>query len=43
MKYQIQTTYEEVHYPWAFYLHEALLRQAFAYCEKFPTCASRFP
>lgn len=26
MKYQIQTTYEEVHYPCAFYLHEALLR-----------------
>ncbi|KAG5569005.1 hypothetical protein H5410_063965 [Solanum commersonii] len=28
---------EEVHDPWAFYLHAALLRQAFAHCGKFPT------
>ncbi|KAM0066935.1 putative photosystem antenna protein [Helianthus debilis subsp. tardiflorus] len=32
---------KEVHDPWAFYLHAALLRQAFAYCGKFPTAASR--
>ncbi|XVF44474.1 hypothetical protein PTKIN_Ptkin02bG0124400 [Pterospermum kingtungense] len=30
----------KVHDPWAFYLHAALLCQAFAYCEKFPTAAS---
>ncbi len=30
-----------VYDPWAFYLHAALLRQAFAHCEKFPTVASR--
>ncbi|CAA6675654.1 unnamed protein product [Spirodela intermedia] len=27
---------KEVHDPWAFYLHAALLRQAFAHCGKFP-------
>ncbi|XP_078434140.1 kinesin-like protein KIN-14R [Wolffia australiana] len=32
---------KEVQDPWAFYLHAALLRQAFAHCEKFPTAASR--
>ncbi|KAK8985158.1 hypothetical protein V6N11_011997 [Hibiscus sabdariffa] len=32
---------KEVHDPWAFYLHAALLRQAFAHCGKFPTSASR--
>ncbi|KAD7117004.1 hypothetical protein E3N88_04272 [Mikania micrantha] len=32
---------KEVHDPWAFYLQAALLRQAFAYCGKFPIAASR--
>ncbi|PPR92190.1 hypothetical protein GOBAR_AA28481 [Gossypium barbadense] len=32
---------KEVHDPWAFYLHTALLRKAFTHCEKFPTAASR--
>ncbi|MBA0870618.1 hypothetical protein Goshw_014894, partial [Gossypium schwendimanii] len=32
---------KEVHNPWAFYLHMALLSQAFAHCGKFPTAASR--
>ncbi|TYI30078.1 hypothetical protein ES332_A05G359800v1 [Gossypium tomentosum] len=32
---------KEVHDPWAFYLHAALLRQAFTYCRKFPIAASR--
>ncbi|KAK8584184.1 hypothetical protein V6N12_068431 [Hibiscus sabdariffa] len=32
---------KEVHDPWAFYLHAALLRQAFAHYGKFPTAASR--
>ncbi|KAL9411470.1 hypothetical protein AB3S75_045131 [Citrus x aurantiifolia] len=32
---------KEVHNPWAFYLHAALLRQAFTHCGKFPTAASR--
>ncbi|KAG9438468.1 hypothetical protein H6P81_021591 [Aristolochia fimbriata] len=32
---------KKVHDPWAFYLHAALLRQAFAHCGKFPTAASR--
>ncbi|GJV81139.1 hypothetical protein Tco_1517009 [Tanacetum coccineum] len=32
---------KEVYDPWAFYLHAALLRQAFAYCGKFPIAASR--
>ncbi|KAL8472566.1 hypothetical protein ACS0TY_029680 [Phlomoides rotata] len=32
---------KEVHDPWAFYLHAALIYQAFAYCRKFPTTASR--
>ncbi|KAL8258538.1 hypothetical protein R6Q59_026491 [Mikania micrantha] len=32
---------KEVHDPWAFYLHAALFRQAFAHCKKFPTAASR--
>ncbi|KAF3625250.1 hypothetical protein FXO37_30971 [Capsicum annuum] len=32
---------KEVHDPWAFYLHAALLRQAFIHCGKFPTAASR--
>nr|GEU94338.1 carotenoid cleavage dioxygenase 1 [Tanacetum cinerariifolium] len=32
---------KEVYDPWAFYLHAALLRQAFAHCGKFPTAASR--
>ncbi|KAK9081067.1 hypothetical protein Scep_031062 [Stephania cephalantha] len=32
---------KEVHDPRAFYLHAALLRQAFAHCGKFPTAASR--
>ncbi|KAL8229813.1 hypothetical protein R6Q57_014714 [Mikania cordata] len=32
---------KEVHDPWAFYLHAALLHQAFAHCRKFPTAASR--
>ncbi|PHU10125.1 hypothetical protein BC332_21985 [Capsicum chinense] len=31
---------KEVHDPWAFYLHAALLHQAFAHCRKFPTDAS---
>ncbi|KAK8972892.1 hypothetical protein V6N11_057398 [Hibiscus sabdariffa] len=31
---------KKVHDPWAFYLHAALLRQAFAHCGKFPTAAS---
>ncbi|MBA0857104.1 hypothetical protein Goshw_007561, partial [Gossypium schwendimanii] len=31
---------KEVHDPWAFYLHAALLRQAFAHYEKFPTTTS---
>ncbi|GKD61031.1 hypothetical protein Tco_1298540 [Tanacetum coccineum] len=31
---------KEVYDPWAFYLHAALLRQAFAHCGKFPTAAS---
>ncbi|KAG9438479.1 hypothetical protein H6P81_021572 [Aristolochia fimbriata] len=31
---------KEVHDPWAFYLHAALFRQAFAHCGKFPTAAS---
>ncbi|KAK5825826.1 hypothetical protein PVK06_020694 [Gossypium arboreum] len=32
---------KEVHDLWAFYFHAALLCQAFAHCEKFPTAASR--
>ncbi|KAK9660840.1 hypothetical protein RND81_12G200100 [Saponaria officinalis] len=32
---------QKVHDPWAFDLHAALLRQAFAHCGKFPTAASR--
>ncbi|RZC81238.1 hypothetical protein C5167_043812 [Papaver somniferum] len=32
---------KEVHDPWAFYLHTALLRQDFSHCGKFPTAASR--
>nr|GEU67532.1 hypothetical protein DCAR_032037 [Tanacetum cinerariifolium] len=32
---------KDVYDPWAFYLHAALLRQAFAHCGKFPTAASR--
>ncbi|KAL8476605.1 hypothetical protein ACS0TY_029049 [Phlomoides rotata] len=32
---------KEVHDPWAFYLHATLIYQAFAYCRKFPTTASR--
>ncbi|KAG6508954.1 hypothetical protein ZIOFF_034336 [Zingiber officinale] len=32
---------KEVHDPWAFYLHTALLHQAFVHCGKFPTAASR--
>ncbi|MFQ6645487.1 hypothetical protein Gotur_019722 [Gossypium turneri] len=32
---------KEVHNPWAFYLHAALLSQAFTHCGKFPTTASR--
>ncbi|KAK2663273.1 hypothetical protein Ddye_001847 [Dipteronia dyeriana] len=32
---------KEVHDPWAFYLHAALLSQAFTHCGKFPTAASR--
>ncbi|GJU55765.1 hypothetical protein Tco_1229479 [Tanacetum coccineum] len=32
---------KEVYDPWAFYLHAALLRQAFTHCGKFPTAASR--
>ncbi|KAL2542829.1 hypothetical protein Adt_03807 [Abeliophyllum distichum] len=32
---------KEVHDPWAFYLHAALLHQAFAHCRKFSTAASR--
>ncbi|KAJ8425433.1 hypothetical protein Cgig2_032233 [Carnegiea gigantea] len=32
---------KEVHDPWAFCLHAALLRQAFAHCGKFLTAASR--
>ncbi|KAG6527901.1 hypothetical protein ZIOFF_010035 [Zingiber officinale] len=32
---------KEVHDPWAFYLHAAMLRQAFAHYGKFPTTASR--
>ncbi|TYI86932.1 hypothetical protein E1A91_D04G101400v1 [Gossypium mustelinum] len=32
---------KEVHDLWAFYLQAALLRQAFAHYEKFPTAASR--
>ncbi|KAL3523357.1 hypothetical protein ACH5RR_016191 [Cinchona calisaya] len=32
---------KEVHYPWTFYLHAALLLQAYAHCGKFPTAASR--
>ncbi|GJV97750.1 hypothetical protein Tco_1549327 [Tanacetum coccineum] len=32
---------KEVYDPWAFYLHAALLRQAFVHCGKFPTAASR--
>ncbi|KAK8558862.1 hypothetical protein V6N12_042155 [Hibiscus sabdariffa] len=32
---------KEVQDPWAFYLHAALLRQAFTHCGKFPTAASR--
>jgi len=32
---------KEVDDPWAFHLHAALLRQAFAHCGKFPTAASR--
>ncbi|GJW81887.1 hypothetical protein Tco_0145862 [Tanacetum coccineum] len=32
---------KEVYDPWAFYLHAALLRQAFAHCGKFPTAASQ--
>ncbi|KAK6947256.1 hypothetical protein RJ641_000729, partial [Dillenia turbinata] len=32
---------KEVHDPWAFYLHAALLRQAFAHCPRFPTAAPR--
>ncbi|KAG4109451.1 hypothetical protein ERO13_1Z049680v2, partial [Gossypium hirsutum] len=35
------TAGKEVHDLWAFYLHAALLRQAFAHCGKFPTAASR--
>ncbi|VFQ82790.1 unnamed protein product [Cuscuta campestris] len=31
---------KEVHDPWAFYLHAALLRQAFTHCGKFLTAAS---
>ncbi|MBA0767582.1 hypothetical protein Gotri_016452, partial [Gossypium trilobum] len=31
---------KEVHDPWTFYFHAALLRQAFAHCEKFPTATS---
>eukprot|EP01018_Ginkgo_biloba_P001280 Gb_23097 [translate_table: standard] len=31
---------KEVHDPWAFHLHAALLCQAFAHCKKFPTTAS---
>ncbi|TYH22307.1 hypothetical protein ES288_A04G117400v1 [Gossypium darwinii] len=36
----IASSLGKVHYLWAFYLHVALLRQAFAHCEKFPTTAS---
>ncbi|CAA0837759.1 Unknown protein [Striga hermonthica] len=32
---------KEVHDPWAFYLHAALLRQDFAHCGKFPTAPYR--
>ncbi|KAJ3676706.1 hypothetical protein LUZ61_021646 [Rhynchospora tenuis] len=32
---------KEVYDPWAFFLHAALLRQAFAHCGKFLTAASR--
>ncbi|KAH1072416.1 hypothetical protein J1N35_024744 [Gossypium stocksii] len=32
---------KEVHDPWALYLYAALLCQAFAHCEKFPTATSR--
>ncbi|MBA0635118.1 hypothetical protein Godav_025998, partial [Gossypium davidsonii] len=32
---------KEVHDPWAFYHHVALLCQAFAHCKKFRTAASR--
>ncbi|GFQ00420.1 hypothetical protein PHJA_002186000, partial [Phtheirospermum japonicum] len=32
---------QKVHDPWAFYLHTALLCQAFSHCGKFPTAASR--
>ncbi|TYI42007.1 hypothetical protein ES332_A01G068100v1 [Gossypium tomentosum] len=31
---------KEVHDPWTFYLHAALLRQAFAHCGKFPSATS---
>ncbi|MBA0733638.1 hypothetical protein Gogos_017628, partial [Gossypium gossypioides] len=31
---------KEVHDSWTFYLHTALLRQAFAHCGKFPSVAS---
>ncbi|KAK2976946.1 hypothetical protein RJ640_028749 [Escallonia rubra] len=34
---------KEVHDPGAFYLHAALLRQAFAHYEKFSNVVSRFP
>ncbi|TYI33213.1 hypothetical protein ES332_A04G117400v1 [Gossypium tomentosum] len=36
----IASSLGKVHYLWAFYLHVALLHQAFAHCEKFPTTAS---
>ncbi|CAN6454828.1 unnamed protein product [Victoria cruziana] len=32
---------KEVHDPQAFYLHAALIHQAFTHCRKFPTVASR--
>ena len=32
---------KELYIPKAFFIHAALLRQAFAHCGKFPTAASR--
>ena len=38
---QISSPLTELYTPKGFYIHAALLRQAFAHCAKFPTAASR--
>ena len=38
---QISSPLTELYDPKAFFVHTALLRQAFAHCARFPTAASR--